>query len=126
MVLADPPAPDVVGLRFGLELKDDPAHESQTNVPLGIFSSTFLAIMFSISPQANNTLNQPAFSAWSFRSRSLNMSAANESRNSVADASRNAFARWEHGPITVIGPQLRFGRSMHRWKIATCASDQIL
>jgi len=41
MVLADPPAPDVVGLRFGLELKDDPAHESQTNVPWVFFLLLF-------------------------------------------------------------------------------------
>ena len=57
MVLADPPAPDVVGLRFGLELKDDPARESQIDVPWVFFSFAFLAIMFSICPQANSSLN---------------------------------------------------------------------
>lgn len=41
MVLADPPAPDVVGLRFGLELKDDPARESQIDVPWVFFFFCF-------------------------------------------------------------------------------------
>ena len=126
MVLADPPAPDVVGFRFGLELKDDPARESQIDFPWVFFSFAFLAIMFSICPQANSTLNQPAFSVELLKPFTKHVRGDQKPQFCGL---MQAEMRSHVGSTAQLQQQLaqpRFGRSMHRWKIATCASDQIL
>ena len=90
-----------------------------------IFSFAFLAIMFSISPQANSTLNQPAFSVELLKPFTKHVRG---SQKPQFCGLMQAEMRSHVGSTAQLQQlaQLRFGRSMHRWKIATCASDQIL